>query len=286
MRALLRGVRPRQWVKNVLVLAAPGAAGVLFEPSGAVRAAFAFLAMTAAASSTYLLNDVRDRHADAAHPTKRHRPVAAGDLPVPLAIVAAGVLGAIAIGAPLVADRPGLGVVVVIYMAVTTAYSFGLKHVRLLELLVVAAGYVLRALAGAVAVDVPVSEWFLIVVSAAAVHLVATKRFAERRAQGEGATRDVLASYPTDVLLEVRHSSVAVTLVGYLLWAFEMHDGGVPWHPLSAVPFTLAMFEYVAATHDGRGESPEDVLLAGGPILVYGAVWAVLFTLGTYLGAS
>ena len=147
-----------------------------------------------------------------------------------------------------------------------------------------ASGFVLRALAGAVAVQVPVSEWFLIVVSAAAVHLVATKRYAEKRDQGDGASREVLSAYPTDVLLEVRHSSVAVTLIGYLLWAFDIYDGtGVPWYPLSAIPFTLAMFEYVAATHDGGGEAPEDVLLSGGPVLVYGILWAALFGIGTYL---
>lgn len=284
--ALLVAARPRHWVKNLLVLAAPGAAGVLLEPAAALTTALAFVAMTAAASATYLLNDVRDVAEDRRHPVKRARPVAAGELTVPVATAATVVLAVAAVAGPVAAGRPQLALVVVLYGALTTAYSMGLKRIRLLELMVVAAGFVLRAVAGAVAVQVPMSEWFLIVVSAAALHVVASKRYAEQRDQtGDG--RAVLADYPPDVLREVRNASVAVALVGYLLWAFQMYAGvGVPWHPLSAVPFALALFEFAAATHDGAGEAPEDIVLAGGPIVAYGLAWAVLFALGTYGIAS
>jgi decaprenyl-phosphate phosphoribosyltransferase len=280
--ALWVAVRPRQWTKNLLVLAAPGAAGVLLEPTAALQTALAFGAMTAASSATYLLNDIRDVRGDREHPVKRSRPIAAGTLPTPVAAAAAGVLAVAAVVVPVLADRPLLAVVVVVYGVLTTAYSLGLKHVRLLELVVVAAGFVLRAIAGAVAVDVPVSEWFLIVVSAAALYVVASKRYAEKRDQAV-TSRPVLADYTPDLLQEVRTATVAVALVGYLLWAFQIADGaGVPWHPLSAIPFALALFEFGAATHDGAGEAPEDVILAGGPTVGYGLAWAVLFALGTY----
>ncbi len=284
--ALLAAARPRQWIKNLLVLAAPAAAGVLLEPAAARATALAFVAMTAAAAATYILNDVRDAAEDRRHPVKRSRPVAAGELPVATAITAAVVLAAAAVLVPVLAGQPSLAVVVVLYGALTTAYSLGVKRVRLLELVVVAAGFVLRAVAGAVATDVPMSEWFLIVVSAAALHVVASKRYAEQRDQ-PGTGRAVLADYPPDVLLEVRNASVAVALVGYLLWAFETYGGtGVPWHPLSAIPFALALFEFAAATHDGAGEAPEEVVLAGGPIIAYGLAWAVLFALATYAAPS
>lgn len=279
---LLAAMRPRQWVKNLLVLAAPAAAGVLLQATVLVEVAVAFVVMSAASSATYLLNDVRDREADARHPAKRLRPVAAGTLSPTTAVVVAGVLWVGAVLGPLVVGRPLLTVVVVLYGTATTLYSLGLKDVRLLELFVVAAGFVLRAVAGAVAVDVPVSGWFLIVVSAGALHLVATKRHAEQRDQVLADQRPVLRRYPATLLSEVRHSTAAVCLLGYLLWAFEIHDGGVAWYPLSAVPFALALFEYAAAAHDGAGEAPEEVLLTSRPIALYGVAWAVLFALGTY----
>ncbi len=285
LRALVVSMRPRQWVKNLLVLAAPAAAGTLTDPATLGAVALAFVAMTAASAATYLANDVRDRVADANHSTKRHRPVAAGEVAAPVAATTAAVLAVVALGLPFVLGIPGLSVVVLAYLAMTTGYSLGLKRVRLLELFLVASGFVLRAIAGAVATGVAVSNWFLIVVSAGAVYLVAAKRFAEQRDQTGGVSRSVLQDYPRDMLAEVRYASVAVALLGYLLWSFEMRPPGVPWHPLSAIPFALAVFEYAAAVHEGHGEAPEDVILGSRRILAYGAVWAVLFALGTYGGA-
>lgn len=281
-RALVVAVRPRQWVKNVLVVAAPAAAGTLTEASTLWAVLVAFVAMTAAGAATYIANDLRDREADAIHSTKRLRPIAAGELSVHLATSAMVLLAALAVALPMLGGLPRLSVVVVTYLAMTTGYTLGLKRVRLLELFLVASGFVLRALAGAVAADVPVSNWFLIVVSAGAVYLVAAKRYAEQRDQTGSASRTVLRDYPREMLAEVRYASVAVALLGYLLWAFEVDTAGIPWHPLSSIPFALAVFEYAAAVHDGSGEAPEEVILGSRRILTYGAVWAVLFSLGTY----
>ncbi len=282
---LLVAARPKHWVKNLLVVAAPVAAGL--SPTGDVVASvlLAFVAMSLAASGTYLLNDVRDRAGDAAHPTKRHRPIASGRVTPAAATAVATVLLGLAVFAPVVAGRPNLAVVVAVYVAATTAYSLGLKRVAVLELAIVASGFVLRAIAGAVAVDVPVSRWFLIVVSAGAFHLVATKRYAESRDQAGAARRRVLDEYRGDLLAEIRFTTAAVMVAAYLLWAFEAAESAatsLPWFELSSVPFVLGLFRYTAAVHAGAGEAPEDVFLRDRQLLAYGAVWALVFALGVY----
>lgn len=280
---LVRSVRPRQWVKNVLVVAAPAAAGVLDDASVWADMLVALVSFVFASAGTYLLNDVADREADASHPAKRHRPVAAEVVPVRVAVGVGVALAGLALAAPIAAGLPLVAVVIAVYLAMTVAYSLGLKQIALLELVLVAAGFVLRPVAGAVAVDVPVSRWFLIVVSAAALHLVATKRFVELRDRSDD-YRAVLADYELDMLAEVRYASVAVALAGYLLWAFERSAEltGVPFFELSAVPFALAMFRYTSAVHGGAGEFPEEIVLRDRHILAYGAVWAGLFLAGVY----
>lgn len=280
---LLRAARPNQWVKNLLVFAAPAAAGVLTASATLTAACGAFLAFTAVSAATYLVNDVLDLESDRAHPTKRHRPIAAGVVTPATAIVAATVLAAIGLGGPLLAGQVDVALLLAGYVVMTTAYSLGAKRVPIFEMAVVAAGFVLRTLAGALATDVVASQWFLIVVSAGAFHLAATKRFAELRRHGSE-KRPVLARYSPDILAEMRFSTAAVALTAYLLWAFSEGParGASPWFELSAVPFTLALFRYGAAVHEGHGEAPEEVLMRDRHVQAYGAVWVVLFALGTY----
>jgi decaprenyl-phosphate phosphoribosyltransferase len=155
---LLREARPKQWLKNVLVFAAPGAAGVLNEWPSLWRTIVAFFAMCAAASGTYYLNDIADVESDRRHPRKRYRPIAAGTIPLPLARATAFVLLAGSIVLAVITLRWELVVVVAVYIAVTVAYSMSLKHIAVVDLVAVAAGFVLRAVAGAVAVNVPMSN--------------------------------------------------------------------------------------------------------------------------------
>jgi len=287
MGPLVRAARPRQWLKNVLVFAAPGAAGLLDEGAPLVRAVGAFGAFCLVASATYLLNDIADVEADRAHPTKRFRPIASGALAVPVAWVAAGVaaaaglaLGGRAGGWPLVGVLAG-------YQASTAAYSLWLKHVPVVDLVVVAAGFVLRAVAGAVAVDVPISDWFFIVTSFASLFMVTGKRAAEINGRGDGAadTRRVLGAYTPGFLAYLRTVSSGAALVGYCLWAFEKADvveGGFPWYQLSIVPFSLAIFRYALRLDGGAGEAPEDVVLSDPVLLAGAAAWVITFALGVY----
>jgi decaprenyl-phosphate phosphoribosyltransferase len=160
-RALLRGIRPRQWPKNLLVFVAPAAAGVLHLPHDAAVAAGAFVAFCVASSGTYLWNDCLDAEVDRHHPVKRGRPVASGALPVRAATTAGTALVLVAVGAGWLVAGWGLALVLASYVAATAAYSRWLKHVPVVEMAVVAAGFVLRAVAGGVAVHVsPVgSSW-------------------------------------------------------------------------------------------------------------------------------
>lgn len=287
---LLRAVRVRQWPKNLLVFAGPIAAGLAGEAEVMARVLVTLVAFVATSSAVYLVNDVRDVEDDRAHPTKRHRPVAAGVLPVSWAWTAAGVLVAGTVVLCAVTGNWAALLVLGVYFLLNMAYSAGLKRVALLEMFVLASGFVLRALAGAVTVDVPLSSWFLIVVSAGALHVTVSKRFGELvRTEETGVDgRAVLADYTVPMLTEIRTVAVGVALTAYMLWAFgQAAEASIPVvFELSALPFALAMFRFSAAAERDGGESPEEILLADRWLLAYAAAWAVLFGLGLLLGAS
>jgi decaprenyl-phosphate phosphoribosyltransferase len=285
--ALLRTARPRQWVKNVLVAAAPGAAGVLTHGDAILDTFIAFAAFTLAASGTYFLNDAFDVEADRRHPTKRKRPIAAGDVGVTTAKIVGAllILASIAIG--FGADWR-LPVVIGCYVAMTTSYSLWLKHVAVLDLGMVAAGFVLRTIAGAVAVNVPISNWFFIVASFGSLFVVAGKRLAEHRELGASRAehRTTLASYTTAYLGHVTSVSSAVAMVGYCLWAFEKAHGqaGVPWFELSIVPFVLGVLRYALILESGGGAAPEEIVLRDRALQLMGVAWVIIVAVGIYAG--
>jgi decaprenyl-phosphate phosphoribosyltransferase len=289
-RSLVRGLvstaRPKQWIKNVLVFAAPGAAGVLDDPSDLARAAVAFVCLCLVASGTYFLNDASDADADRAHPTKRARAVAAGSVPVGSARVAGVVLIAAGIGLGF-AVRWQLAVVVAGYVAVTTSYTLVLKHIAVLDIVAVAAGFVLRSVAGASATDVPISDWFFIVASFGSLFMVTGKRTAEAGELGDAASgvRATLGEYTTAYLAYLRAVSSGVVLVAYCLWAFEkaaVADASIPWFELTIPPFAVGILRYALLVESGKGAAPEDVVLEDRTLLLVGVAWAVLFALGIY----
>lgn len=282
--AVLVACRPKQWTKNLLVLAAPGAAGVLGQADAVAATVAAFVAFCLGASATYLLNDASDVEADRAHATKRHRPIAAGELSVPLArglAVALAVAGA----AVALSVRWQLLAVLAGYLALTTAYSVVLKHVVLLDVIALASGFVLRAVAGAVAADVPISDWFFIVTSFGSLFMAVGKRHAEVVTMGDhaGSHRKVLDGYSPSFLAHLRAVSSGVVLVAYCLWAFERADLtglSIPWYQMSVVPFTTAVLRYAQLLDTGEGGAPEELVLADPMLLGAGAVWAAVFGIG------
>ncbi len=285
-RALLVEARPKQWLKNVLVFAAPGAAGVIDHPKPFLQSLAAFACFSLAAAGTYYLNDAADVEADRLHPKKRFRPVAAGEIPVPLARVlgVVAILGATAAGT---AVNWHLGVVVACYVAITSIYSAWMKHVAVLDVVGVAAGFVLRAIAGGAAVDVPISNWFFIVASFGSLFMVVGKRRAEAGELGDDAAslRPTLGVYTAPYLVQMQTVSTSVVLVGYCLWAFEKaaaSASSVPWFQLSIVPFAVAVFRYALLIDTGHGGAPEEVVLGDRSLQVMGLVWAVVFVVGVY----
>ena len=285
---LVRLARPHQWIKNVLVLAAPAAAGVLDQGEPLAETAVAFGAFCLAASGTYYLNDAADVVADRAHPVKRRRPVASGVVPVGLAQVLGVLLVVAGIALAFAAGGYELPAVVAGYVALTTAYSLGLKGVAVVDLVCVAAGFVLRAVAGAVATDVPISDWFFIVASFGSLFMVAGKRHAEQLDLGELAAgvRPTLGAYTPSFLNYLSAVSSGTVLVAYCLWAFERAaevGGGFPWYQVSILPFVMGILRYALLLDAGRGAAPEDVVLGDRALQVIGVAWAICFGAGVYV---
>ncbi len=288
-RGLLQVARPKQWLKNVLVFAAPGAAGVLHHRADLLPAVGAFVVFCLAASGTYFVNDTFDAAADRLHPVKRNRPVAAGVVSPPLALATGATLvaAALAIAGGLIGWR--LAVVVALYVAVVVLYSVRLKHEPILDLGCVVAGFVLRAIAGGVATGVPLTNWFLIVTTFGSLLVVAGKRSAEHADLGGGraAVRRTLGAYPPAFLRSVRVVSAAVLLMAYCQWAFERgavlaHGHHTLWFELSIVPVVLAVLHLELRFESGHGAAPEDLATGDRLLQVLGLLWVALFAIGIY----
>ena len=287
-RALVKTARPRQWVKNVLVFAAPAAAGVLDDPAQLGRTLVAFAALSLAASGTYFLNDALDVEEDRNHPTKQHRPIAAGHLSVRAAKVVAVLLmlAGILISLPI-ADGE-LAIVVAGYVALTVSYSIWLKHEPVVDLGAVAAGFVIRAIAGGVATNVEISDWFLIVAAGGSLFMVTGKRHAEQIELGadSGSHRSTLEEYSTSYLAFVRAVAASVTVTAYCLWAFESAAaiGEETWFRVSIIPFVLAILRYAHLIEQGKGGAPEEVVLGDRVLQVLGLLWILAFAVGVQTG--
>jgi decaprenyl-phosphate phosphoribosyltransferase len=264
---IVKALRPRQWVKNLLVLAAP-----LFALGGdvkydyrevLVKVGIAFVAFSLAASSIYLVNDARDVEADREHPTKRFRPIAAGVVPESLAYVLAVVLAVTSLAISWLVT-PNLALVIGIYIGIQLAYCFGLKHQAVLDICIVSSAYLIRAIAGGAAANIPLSQWFLLVMAFGSLFMVAGKRYAELQlAERTGAKiRKSLESYTSTYLRFVWTLSATAVVVCYGLWAFErdrITDGS--WFAVSMVPFTIAILRYAVDVDGGMAGEPEDIAL-------------------------
>jgi len=280
---LLHAMRPKQWVKNVLVGAAPLAAGRVLEGPVLRATLLAFVTFSVAAAGVYLVNDVRDLAADRAHPRKRFRPVAAGVVPAPLAAVVGAVLLVVAVGLAALLGNGALTGVVATYVVMSLAYCFFLKHQAVIDLAVVASGFLLRAMAGGVAAALPLSQWFLLVAAFGSLFMVAGKRYSEVLLVGEGAgaTRRALEQYSASYLRFVWSLSAAVAVTAYSLWAFEIRgrSTGVPWAAISIAPFVLGMLRYAVDVDAGSAGDPEDIVLRDRVLQVLGVTWVGLIAL-------
>jgi decaprenyl-phosphate phosphoribosyltransferase len=275
---VVKAMRPRQWVKNVLVLAAPLAA-----LGGSVRydyvkvlteASVAFVVFSLAASSIYLVNDVRDVEADREHPTKRFRPIAAGVVPEWLAYTLAAVLGVASLAIAWLLT-PNLAVVMAIYLSIQLGYCFGLKHQAVLDICIVSSAYLLRAIAGGAATDIPLSQWFLLTAAFGSLFMVAGKRYAELQlAERTGAQiRKSLESYTSTYLRFVWTMSATAVVMCYGLWAFERDHHSGSWFAVSMVPFTIAILRYAVDVDGGLAGEPEDIALRDRVLQLLALAW-------------
>jgi decaprenyl-phosphate phosphoribosyltransferase len=287
--ALVRQARPRQWVKNVLVFAAPGAAGVLDDASALWPTLIAFVAFCLVSSGTYYWNDLLDIDADRLHPTKRHRPLASGAIPLGVARI---VGTSLIVGGTLLGFATGhweTVAVLAVYAVLTLSYSVHLKHLAVVDLIAIASGFVLRAMAGAAAADVPMSSWFVLCTTFGSLFIVTGKRYAELRELGEeaAATRATLEAYSLTYLRSVLSVSLGATIVAYCIWAFETAErsgSDFPFYELSIVPMLTALLRYQLILEQGHGGAPEEVFAADRSLQAFGVIWLITFALGVYVG--
>ncbi len=262
---IVKAIRPRQWVKNVLVVAAPLAAlgrGVQYDYLDLlIKVLIAFVVFSLAASAVYLVNDAQDVEADRAHPTKRFRPIAAGVVPVRLAYTLAALLGVASLGLSWWLS-PNLALVMAIYLAMQLAYCFGLKHQAVLDICIVSSGFLLRAIAGGAATGIYLSQWFLLVMAFGSLFMVAGKRYAEKQlAEQTGAKiRKSLENYTGTYLRFVWTMSATAMLVCYSLYAFERDHGSGSWYAVSIIPIAIAILRYAVDVDGGMAGEAEDIL--------------------------
>jgi decaprenyl-phosphate phosphoribosyltransferase len=284
LRAVVRTLRPHQWVKNLFVAAPVVFAKQLLEPEALWRAAAATVAFCALSGAVYAFNDVRDAAADRAHPVKRHRPVASGALSRRAALLVATLLAAGALAGAL-ALGPAVALFAAIYLGVNLVYTLGLKQLAFVDVGLIAAGFLLRVLAGAAAIDVPASRWLLLCTGLLAAFLGLGKRAHELAAAARGGrdaatTRAALAGYRAPLVRTVMIGLAAATIAAYVLYTQDPHTVAffgtrhlawtAPCCALGVVRFAML------ALGGGRpgDESPTDAMLRDPLFLANLAVWA------------
>jgi len=279
-QSLVLSLRPAQWTKNLIIFAALMFGQRLLDIRSVLQSAAAFAIFCALSGVVYLVNDVADRDADARHPTKRHRPIASGAVPVSLALMTAAILGTSALAAAFWL-RPAFGALGVAYLGLLTLYSGPLKHIVIIDVLTIAIGFVLRAAAGAVVIAVPISHWLLFLTILLALFLALSKRRHELVLLAEGATthRRILQEYTPYLLDQMIAVVTASTLVAYAFYTVSPETVEKFRTPLLGLtlPFPLyGIFRYLYLVHQKEGGgSPAEMLLTDRPLLICVALWAV-----------
>ena len=284
--ALLRTLRPSEWTKNLIVFAALLFGERLLDPLAAARACSVFLAFCALSGVVYIVNDYVDREQDRRHPTKSHRPIASGALAPQTALTAAVVLGSSAIGWSFWLSVP-LGLVSLSYLVLLTAYSLLLKHIVILDVLTIAVGFVLRAVAGTTAVSVPISYWLLVCTILLALFLGLSKRRYELVLLADTADvhRPILGKYSPYLLDQMIGVVTASTVMSYILYVAESATAtrfGTPTLGVTIPLVLYGIFRYLYLVHRRGGGTPAELLLADRALLVCVALWGVTVAIILY----
>jgi len=283
---ILESMRPKQWVKNLIVLAPLAFAQKIFDPSLALKSGLAFFAFCLASSGVYLLNDLLDREADRYHPEKKDRPIASGRVGASEAMAAMAVLFAAAAGLAFL-SRPLVLVIVAAYVALNLAYSFELKKLVVIDAFCIASGFVLRILAGAAAPEIELSTWIILCTFLGSLFLAFCKRRHELGlAEAAANHRAILAEYSTRFLDQMISISTACTVMAYALWTMwpetveKFGTRGLFW----TVPFVCyGIFRYLYLVHQkNQGGSPSKVFLSDRPMIVNVALWMLVVVIILY----
>lgn len=286
-RALLKTMRPRQWTKNGFVYAALVFDGKLFEPSLFLRTTVAFVCFCLISSATYLINDLVDIEKDRQHPTKRNRPLAAGILPPWVAVAAAIVIVVVCLPVAFWLS-PAFGAILISYLLLTLAYTFYLKHVVIVDLLVLASGFVLRVAGGVAVIDVErFSPWLYVCMVLLALFIVMGKRRHELiLLEGKASThRASLENYNLRFIDEMIALVTSTIVMAYSLYTFSAPNLPANHTMMLTIPFVLyGLFRYLYLIHvKGEGGAPEELLLRDRPLLIDVALWVLAVVLVMYV---
>ncbi len=284
-RSLFRLVRPKQWTKNGFVLAGVVFAGGVFSATPLLNALLAFAAFCLLSGAVYAFNDVLDVEEDRKHPLKRHRPVASKEVSVPAAVVFAVLLVAAGLGLCFVVNV-GVGAAGLAYLALQAVYTPYLKHIAILDVMSISAGFVIRALAGAAAVAAPISPWLIVCTGLLTLFLGFSKRRHELATLGEGAVvvRKNLRDYSVPMLDEMMNIMISATIIAYTLYTFTVYEAQDEIFMMASIPFVVyGVFRYMLLVHRDGGGNPDTLLLADRPLQVALLLWLLVVGATLYL---
>jgi decaprenyl-phosphate phosphoribosyltransferase len=278
---IIKSSRPSQWKKNLLVYAAAFASGSFLEVSVFVKSTVAFVIFILISSTVYLINDVFDSEFDSAHPTKKNRPIASNQLSKRLAVISSIILAVIAISSSFLFLSNNFGFIVIIYLFLQVTYIYILKDKVVLDLISIASGFVLRAIAGAIATSILASPYFIVVIGFSSLFVISGKRFSEiKNHQNHLLTRPALAGYSLNFLRLVWSISLSISIVFYIMWAMELSVVENNLFPsYSVFPFIIALLRYASTVDSGGGEFPEKMLSADIVLVLCAVTWGILLML-------
>jgi decaprenyl-phosphate phosphoribosyltransferase len=276
----LQALRPNQWSKNLLVVAAPFLSG--FHISGSwINLVIGVIVFIFSSSLIYVLNDLKDVEIDSKHPQKKSRPFASKALSFKNGLNIIVLLAVFVIIFSLFLPRK-FNLVIMIYISLNILYTFLLKDTPVIEIFIVSSGFVLRLVAGALLFDLPISNWFLIVGGFGAFFLTSSKRMSEFSKSGSQEVRKVLASYTLNFLEACITVSVSICIMSYLIWAFMKIENQI-WFQLSVIPFSIGIFRYLLITNTKSTEAPEDIIFKDSYLITLGIAYIVILSLAVYL---
>jgi len=270
----LKLLRPKQFVKNLLILAVPVSAGQIFEIEILAITSLAIILFSLSSAGIYIINDLLDKELDRKHTKKRNRPIASGQVKENLSLAIAVLLIISSLTLSYLFISTNFFLLLVIYFLIQFFYFFKGKELHTIEIFIVASGFVLRALAGGVSTGISITPWFNVLVATTAIFIVGAKRYSEFLNSVNFETRVVLKFYSASYLRTIWESALTASIILYTLWTFNSSSTGFDnYSLLSIIPFSLVLFLYAKKTDVNNAEAPEEIIYNDKTILVLSIIW-------------